>query len=247
MLKIKVIACDVLNREISFLRSQSECYVDVTFLHQGLHVTPDKLKISIQEQIDIANKGFPYNYFELSPNYDYIVLGYGLCSNGITGISSEKIPLIIPKGHDCITLLLGSKEKYIKYFEKNPGTYWYSRGWIECSIQPGEERYKGTYSEYAEKYGEDNAEYLMEMEQGWFKNYNNAVFINWEKLRNSDYYINYTKKCAEFLGWSNFIIEGSQSILEKILNGIIDENDVLLVPPGKKVIQSNDCNIISYE
>lgn len=246
MVKIKVIACDVLNREISFLCSQSTCYVDVTFLHQGLHTVPDKLRTSLQEQIDIANRGFPYNYFELSPNYDYIVLGYGLCSNGISGISSEKIPLIIPKAHDCITLLLGSRKKYREYLKKNPGTYWYSRGWIERSIQPGEERYNGIYAEYVEKYGEDNAEYLMEMEQGWFKNYNNAAYIVWEYLGNSDYYRNYTKRCTEFLNWSYCELDGSQLLLQKIINGIIDEDEVLLVPPGKKVIQTNDCSIISY-
>ena len=43
MLRLKIIACDVLNREISYLSSQSECFVDVTFLHQGLHCIPDKL------------------------------------------------------------------------------------------------------------------------------------------------------------------------------------------------------------
>ena len=113
MLKLKIIACDVLNREISYLASQSCCHVDVTFLHQGLHDTPDKLKIQLQQAIDQTNRdGYPYDYFKTVPDYDYIIIGYGLCSNGIVGISSEKIPLVVPRGHDCITFLLGSKEKY---------------------------------------------------------------------------------------------------------------------------------------
>lgn len=247
MLRIKVIACDVLNREISFIGSRSSCYVDVSFLHAGLHNTPDKLREKLQEQINIAGNGFPYNYFEYAPNYDYIVLGYGLCSNGITGIVSDNIPLVIPRGHDCITLLLGSKKKYNEYFNENPGTYWYSRGWIERSIQPGKERYEGIYKEYKEKFGEDNAEYLMDMEQGWFKEYSRAAYINWEDLGNSEYYKDYTKKCAEYLNWSYDELNGSQSLLEKALNGIFDEEEVLIVPPGKKVTPSNDYNIITYE
>jgi hypothetical protein len=44
IIRLKVIACDVLNREISYLSSQSGCFIDVSFIHQGLHSTPDKLK-----------------------------------------------------------------------------------------------------------------------------------------------------------------------------------------------------------
>ena len=42
---------------------------------------------------------------------------------------------------------------------------------------PGEERHARLRAQYAEKYGEDNAEYLMEMEQGWFKRYSNAAYV----------------------------------------------------------------------
>ena len=54
--------------------------------------------------------------------YDAILLGYCLCSNGIVGLSSRKVPLIIPRGHDCITLLLGSREKYQEYFNTHRGS-----------------------------------------------------------------------------------------------------------------------------
>jgi len=38
---------------------------------------------------------------------------------------------VVPRAHDCITLLLGSKERYAKLFGERPGTYWYSAGWLE--------------------------------------------------------------------------------------------------------------------
>lgn len=247
MLRLKVIACDVLNREISYLASQSDCFVDVTFLHQGLHCAPEKLNEKLQKEIDIVNEGFPYNHFGNRPDYDYIIVGYGLCSNGIVGISSRKIPLIVPKGHDCITMLLGSKDHYQNYFDNHAGTYWYSGGWIDRGNQPAEERYAGTYKEYLEKYGEDNAEYLMEMEQHWMKDYNNAAFIKWDCLGNNNYYRNFSIDSAKYLNWKFDELKGDPSLLIKMLNGIFDDKEVLIVPPGKKVTQSFDEEVIKVD
>jgi hypothetical protein len=244
MLKLKVIACDVLRREISYLASRSPCYVDVSFLSQGLHVTPDKLRVLLGEEIEKANQGFPYAHFGEKDYYDYIILAYGLCDNSVIGLSSSGSPLVVPRAHDCITLLLGSKDRYSELFNKSPGTYWYSRGWIECSLQPGETRYKKTRDSYVEKFGEDNADYLMEMEQGWFKSYQRAFFIDWEGLGNSEYYRAYTKKCAEYLKWKYDETQGSMLLMEKILSGIFDEEEVQIVPPGSLIAASFDDTII---
>ena len=247
MLKLKVIACDVLNREIAYLSSQSECYVDVTFLHQGLHNTPDKLREEIQSEIDKVNEGFPYNYFNTSPDYDYIILAYGLCSNGIVGITSQNIPLVIPRGHDCITLLLGSKERYKSYFDLHPGTYWFSSGWIERGWQPSELKYAATYKDYVDKYGEDNALYLMEMEQTWMKEYKSAAYINWSCVGNSEYYKQFTKESSNFFKWDYSELEGDSSLLNKLLNGIFNENEVLVLPPKSKVAPSFGDDIVKAE
>lgn len=244
MLKLKVIACDVLNREISYLSSKSCCFVDTTFLHQRLHETPEKLSSAIQQEIGKANEGFPYNYFNSSPHFDYIVLGYGLCSNGIAGISSSNIPLVIPRAHDCITLLLGSKEKYREYFDSLPGTYWFSSGWIERGWQPSEMRYTTQYNTYLEKYGEDNAQYLMEMEQSWLKDYKRAALINWNCLGDGGFYRNFTKESAYYLNWEYIETDGNPSLMERLLNGVFLESEALVVPPGKKVKPSYDESII---
>lgn len=244
MLKLKVIACDVLRREISYLSSLSPCYIDVSFLSQGLHVTPDKLRIQLAEQISRANQEFPYAHYGDTAFYDYIILAYGLCENSITSLSSPAVPLVIPRAHDCISLILGSRKRYQELFNDNPGTYWYSRGWIECSLQPGEERYERSRAEYIEKYGEENADYLMEMEQGWFKSYDRAFFIDWEELGNSEYYRSYSKGCAAYLKWKYEEEQGSSLLLKNLLSGNFIEEEVLVVPPGKSIAASFDENII---
>lgn len=247
MKKLKIIACDVLNREVNWIAARSSCYTDTTFIHQGLHCVPDKLRITLQEEINKANEeGFPYNHFNNTPHYDYIVIMYGLCSNGIAGVSSSNIPLVIPRGHDCLTLLLGSKDAYQEYFNSNPGTYWYSRGWIERSTQPGRERYEGTLKEYEERYGEENAEYLMEMEQNWMREYQNAAFVNWETLGNTDFFRKYSEECAEYMKWRYSELQGDVGLMERLVNGVFDEKEVLIVPPLAKVVPSYDEGIIKY-
>jgi hypothetical protein len=247
LIRLKVLACDVLNREISFISSQSNCFIDVSFIHQGLHSTPDKLRAFLKQEIDKANEGFPYNFHSEASDYDFIILAYGLCSNGITGLTSGRIPLVVPRAHDCITLLLGSKEHYKEYFDSNPGTYWFSSGWIERSFQPSEKKYEVLYKEYLEKYGEDNAQYLLETEQGWMKDYKNAAFIYWDCIANMQSYREFTIKSAEYFGWSYTEYEGKIKLLERLLNADFDDKEVLVVPPGKQIVQSYDESIIRYE
>ncbi len=244
MLRLKVIACDVLNREISYLASQSKQYVDVTFLNQGLHNTPDKLKNMVQAEIDRANGEFPYNYYNTCPNYDYIIIGYGLCSNGIVGLNSKSIPIVIPRAHDCITLLMGSKEKYKSSFVNYPGTFWFSSGWIERGWPPSELKYAALLRDYTQRYGEDNAEFLMEMEYNFLKEYKNAGFISWDCFENNEYYRNYTMDTSNFFKWDFLEIEGSCGLLENILNGEFHNEEVLIVPPNSVVNASYDDEII---
>jgi hypothetical protein len=140
MLKIKVLACDVLRREINYLSSLSPCLVDTFFLPRGLHEFPDKLRTLLGEEIEKANNE-ELVYRKRIEHYDYIFLAFGLCDNSIVGLKSSRIPLAVPRAHDCITLILGSKERYSTLFREASGTYWYSRGWIERALQPGKERY----------------------------------------------------------------------------------------------------------
>ena len=170
-MRLKIIACKVLFRELSLIAAKSKNHIDITYLKQGLHNEPDYLRKSLQCEIDkIDNDNDLYtNAQPYNKNFDAILLGYGLCSNAILGIKSKKHKIVVPKAHDCITLLLGSKEKYKEYFDTHRGIYWYSIGWIESTPMPGKERCEFIRNEYAKKYGEENCDYLMDMEQNWLK------------------------------------------------------------------------------
>jgi hypothetical protein len=132
--------------------------------------------------------------------------------------------------------LLGSKEKYKEYFDSHRGVYWYSSGWIETSTQPGKERYDKTLAQYREKYGDDNAQFLMEAEQSWFNEYDWATYIDWG-FANSQEEKEYTKSCAEFLGWNYDELKGSADLMQRFLDGQWDDKDFLTVKPGQKITE----------
>ena len=225
-MKLKFIACKVMQREAYLCAARSKNIIDIVFLQQGLHNEPDKLRAEVQNALDLTQD---YQGDE----YDALLLGYGLCSNGIVGLSA-KIPIIVPRGHDCITLLLGSKEKYREYFDSHRGVYWYSPGWIDTGSQPGKERFDKTLKEYIEKYGDDNAQFLMEAEQNWMKEYNWATYIDWN-FPNSENEKSYTKQCAEFLGWKYDELKGDSGLMQRLFDGKWSDNEFLIVKPGQKI------------
>jgi hypothetical protein len=217
-----------MQREAYYCAARSANVVDVAVMRQGLHNEPEKLRKEVQKALDATsdNQGRPY---------DASLLGYGLCSNGIVGLTA-KIPIVVPRGHDCITLLLGSKDRYKKYFDSHRGTYWFSPGWIETDNQPGKERFERTLKEYVEKFGEDNAKYLVETEQNWMKEYNWATYIDWG-LANAKQEKQFTKKAAEYLGWKYDEVKGDSGLMQRLVDGRWNEEEFLIANPGQKITE----------
>jgi len=227
-LRLQLIVCKVLQREAYYCAARSPNVVDIVLMEQGLHDTPDRLRQEVQKALqqtrDIQDRPF-----------DASLLGYGLCSNGTVDLTAE-IPVVIPRGHDCITLLLGGKERYQEYFDSHRGVYWYSPGWIESGKQPSRQRYELLLAEYTEKYGADNAEYLMEVEQTWMKEYNWATYVDWG-LVDSDDYRAYTKECADFLGWNYDELPGDAGLMQRFVDGVWSDEEFLVVEPGQRIAE----------
>ena len=235
------ISCDVLFREVCLCASKSKNIVDVIFKNKGLH---DIGTARMSEELQIVIDQLDYT------KYDAILLGYGLCNNGIANLCAP-IPIVVPRAHDCITLLLGSKEKYADYFAANPGTYYYSSGWLERSTnETGEGVMKQlgiekTYEEYIDEYGEENAEYLMSILGNWVANYTKVTFIN-NGVGDIESNRARSKTRAESSNWEYEEIEGNISLIERLLDGEWNEADFLVIPPNHKIMPSNDEGIISY-
>jgi len=228
--RFRLIACEIMFREISLCAARSRSIVDTTFLPKGLHDMGErKMSARLQEEIDRVD----------TAGTEAVLLGYGLCNNGIRGVHA-RLPLVVPRAHDCITLLMGSKEKYAAYFPANPGTYFKSPGWIEREGDPNQNAdsittqlgMNRTYEEYVEKYGEENARYLMDMLGGWLKNYRKLVYID---THTGDFpaYKQQTQDEARQRGWEYEEIDGSLDLLQRLLDGDWSPADFLVIPPGR--------------
>jgi len=251
-MRIKVIACEVMFREICLCAAYSAHTIDVEFLKRGLHDNPDSLRETVQRSIDAAEAGPPSSVMGSTgpTKYDAIVLGYGLCSNGVLGLVARDAPLVIPRAHDCITFFLGSKDSYHRHFHDEPGTYWFTSGWIERAgshvprTKEGGEGMQLSYDELVAKYGEDNAAYLYEIQQSWVKNYSRAAFIDLnlgphERLRAE------VMRIAGERNWDVEDLPGDLRLIRNMLDGEWDEAEFLVVRPGQTVVRGNDEDIIA--
>ena len=252
-MRLKLIACKVFFRAVSCICSRTDNIVDITWIRQGEHNVPEKLHALLQKEIDLIESGEDVHTNKMNDlgghhdgipgDFDAILLGYGLCSNAAAGLTARKHPIVIPKAHDCITLFLGSKEAYAKYFREIPGCYWYTADWIENSSMPGEERHNEMIRMFEEQgYDEDTIEYLMENLEG-LHNYHNAAYIQMPYI-NNERYREITRKAADFYGWQYHEIEGSMSLLERFLNGDWNEEDFVILKPGETAVPANDIHIM---
>jgi hypothetical protein len=239
--RLKIIACEVLFREICLCSAHSKNITNLDFMPRGLHDNPDVMRAEVQKKIDETDENL----------FDGILLGYALCSRGMAGIRAKGIPLIIPKAHDCITLFMGSKERYMEYFTEHPGTYYYTSGWferlhgsfVERKFQDGLGLGK-KFEEYVQKYGEDNARYLIEFENSWVDNYSQVTFIDIDFVK----FLNYNeeaKKIATDRNWNYDEMEGDIRLIKKLIDGEWDEEEFLVIPPGQEIIASYDENVMS--
>ncbi len=243
-MKLYAVCCEAVARECYRAAGLSPHSVTIAIKDFGLHNIPDDLRASIQDEIDRASA---------TGKYEYILLGYGLCSRGTADLVARNVPLVIPRAHDCITFFLGSKERYQEEFSGHPGTYYYSPGWVERKegeVDQGgftivqdakrEERFR----EYVEKYGEENALFLMEQENQWLSHYNRAAFINMG-LGDVGFYRDFTKHVAEEHGWSYEEIQGDFRLVDRFLSGDWPAEDFLIVQPGQRTTEDVTSGIIS--
>ena len=213
-----IIACRVMEPELEAARAGSPA-VEIIYLEQGLHRTPKKLPGMIQEQIDQAE-----SYATV------IVLGYGLCSNGLVGVTARRQKLIVPRCHDCISLFLGSPARYDAVSRDHPGTFYLTPGWVKHNNDP-----LGTYQvEYLPKYGSEVALWAIRES---LKNYTHIALIN-SGMNKIEALRRRALENAEFLNMAYIELEGNLSYFEKIIRGPYKVEDFLQLQPGETITQS---------
>lgn len=234
---IAVISCGVLEPEVRHYAAGRPHVRRLEFLPQGLHEDPARMRAELQAAVDRA---------EADPAIGAIVLVYGLCSRGVENLRHDRCPLVLARAHDCVTLFLGDKDRYAAYQRAHPGTYWYQPGWIRGRATPGPEREARLRREYAEKFGEDDVEYLLEMDRAGFAHYSRAVYVGLG-LGQPAQDVAYTQACAACQGWSFEELQGDPALLRALLEGDWDPRRFLIVPPRHVIRLTADDDIIRAE
>jgi hypothetical protein len=244
--KLKLVACEVLYRELCSLIARSPHQVDLAFLPKGLHdIGSAGMVERLQAAVDSAE----------TPGYDALLMGYALCNNGISGLRARTLPLVIPRGHDCMTLFLGSRSRYQQYFTDNPGTYFLTSGWIERGESAGELRQLSiqnrngmdlTYDQLVARYGEENARYLFDELCDQTKHYRQITNIDMGLDPDSGFH-DQAETRARTNQWKFDAVQGDLSLLERLVFGIWPDTDFLVVPPGHQVVATYDDRIIAAE
>jgi hypothetical protein len=230
---VVVIACEVLQDMLVNLLPDGLAD-EITFFDFAMHVTPRKMVQTLQDAIDSIEQS------------SLVVLGYGLCGNGLNGIKAGKHTLLLPRVDDCIAMILGSREAYRKEFEKEPGTYYLSKGWLEANNRRIDQPEEGVsdplaaYELYVSQYGPETAKWLMDIQ---YQNYKRLALVahdqsDLEECRPraqevARYCQQWGMRYEEILGSDAYV----RRLLEVATTPEMADDDFLVIPPGGEIRQ----------
>ena len=241
-MRFKLISCEVLFREMGHACAHSPHRVDLEFLPKGLHDLGGKpMAAKIQEAVDRTEEGV----------YQAILLGYGLCGNGLDGLTARHTRLVLPRAHDCIALLMGSHDRYQAYFDGNPGTYYRSTGWLERGqgLQQLTHRTMGfdeSLDALVRQYGEDNGRYLYEEMTRYRAQYRKLTFIE-TGLEAGGEFIAEAAAEARDKGWSFERLPGDLAWLGRLVEGVWTEAEFVVAEPGQRIVASYDNRVVKAQ
>lgn len=214
-----VLACDVLK---VLLGKRLPADMPRTWMDITLHNTPKKLAAALQAELD--------SYDEAKT----VLVGYGLCGNGLVGVRSGIHTLVIPRTHDCVAIFLGSHQRYVERFFANANTYYLTKGWLDAKDEPYTD-----YLDYVRDYDEETADYLVEMK---YKHYRKLCMVGFSQeeldacrpaaMKVADF-------CRERFGMEYEETIGTTDLIEALVKmpARVDQgsDEFVIVPPGGEI------------
>ena len=221
--KLGVVACDVVRSELEAAAADSD--VILHFLPYSLHSVPSEMSGKINKGLEeVKAKGV-----------EGVRLGYGLCSNGVVGVETER-PLVMPRCHDCIAMLLGSPKRYFEMFRKYPGTYFLTEGWIRNNADP----LTTVEVKYAPRMGEKKAFRGMSLE---LANYKTICFVN-NGVGDSGKVRARTKENCQAFKKEYMEVDSDLNYFKTLIDGPHAEDDFISIASGEHILNDYFYNII---
>lgn len=220
-----VLACDVFLDELSRFGGPDGQWAAVRTLEMGLHDQPELLRGEVQSVI---------HQLEDNPQIETILLLYGVCGNGLIGVRSNRCRLVIPRAHDCISILMGSPEAHQAVLKENPGVYFYSPGWVRGRRVPGPDRDSYIREFYGQRYPDDEelVEDLLEADRETYMHHNCAAYVDVTGNGGAE---SYCRNCARDLGWQYRRLDSDPALVEDFFAGNWEADRFLVLAPGETV------------
>jgi len=209
---VKIIACEVMKEELRGIEAKQD--VEFEFISKGLHLHPKKLNSELQRLLD------------QSIGYERIILAFGLCGGAARDLHASDSPLIIPRVHDCIPVLLGSRKRYEQLNKEERGTFYLSCGWMIT-----EKNILSEHQRIIDKFGEKKAVRILSQ---MYDSYQRVLFIHTgcqeeaESLKESN-------KIAELLDLRHETIQGDSTYINKLVNGPWCQDEFIHIAPYETV------------
>ena len=158
---------------------------------------------------------------------------------------------MLPRAHDCIALLLGSRERYQEYFDGNPGTYYRSTGWLERGqglqqLTHNTMAFDESLEAMIRKYGEDNGRYLYEEMTRYRSQYRKLTFIE-TGLEAGGKFVAEAAAEAKEKGWSFERLSGNLAWLRRMVEGEWAEREFVIAEPGQRIEASYDIGVVKVQ
>ena len=239
--RLFLVGCEVFTRELNEVIARSERQVDAVWLPKDLHDRGGKAMMTVlQERCGQADP----------EKHQAVILGFALCNNGIVGLRAGRLPIIAYRSHDCIGCLLGTRKRYEDEFRAQPGTYWYSAGWIErggsgTHLSPPSvpDASDPQWVKMVAKYGEDNARFLWDELRAQTAHYTRLAFID-TGVGPQERFAAEAKRKADERGMGFERMRGDPRWIQDLIDGPWDDERFLVVPPGQQIVAKYDGTLV---
>lgn len=232
---LAIIACDVLRDEVTHFAQGHDHITRLEFFEMGLHDQPTRLRETLQESIDAC---------ETDEKVEAIALVYGLCGKGTEGLGTRRCKLVIPRAHDCVTLFLGSARQYQDLHQNCSGCYTYTPGWCRGGRTPGKARFKKLKEEYSAQFGEESADYLIDVERQALGKYKSGLWVDLGLGKDREAFKDQARKDIADMGWDFLDVSGDSRLLQDLVRGDWTEDRFCVAEPGQVLTASVDERII---
>jgi len=208
-----ILACNTIRDELEKAAESTGCRHRFVWVESGLHTVTDSLRRRLQEELDRMN------------GVQSVILAFGLCGNAVLGLKTGDYRLVIPRVDDCITLLLGSKDKREISIRRGV-VYFLTKGWME-----GELNIWKQYQSTVARFGLERTDRIYKKMLAHYK------FLG---LIDTGAYdlaevLPQAREISAALKLELLILKGTDRYLKRLLRGPWNHDNFLLIPPSTKI------------